>query len=212
MTTVTTRHSLRDELKVGNRCLLRVVGDAFLVKIIDVQTAYIRVTFPGKDYPVEGMQVILDFHDENGFNSYRTHVVRAPDRAGALTLVRPVEARRTSHRDSCRVPTDLTVQVKDQVHIRRYDAALHNLSGGGALIETNANYDFSTTVEVTLSLPNEPRHTIIGQIVHVADSRHRGNGSKLYGIRFIALTPETTQSLARYIWKRLREVYPTEEK
>jgi len=210
MTTVGGKNALENELRVGNRCLLHVVGDYFLVEILDVEKTWIRVSFPGKDYPVEGMQVTLDFHDVSGFNSYLSHVIKGPDRRGGLTLARPVDSRRNRHRDSCRVPTDLTVQVKDQVHVRRYDAALIDLSGGGALIETDAPFDFSTTIEMQLSLPGEPRHLVVGQIVHVADTgRHGAPDRRMFGVRFVALAPDVVHSVTAYVWRRLREVYPT---
>ena len=204
-------HSVNDELYVGNRCMLRVAGEHFLVKILDVQKTNIHVTFPGKEYPIEGLQVTLEFHDEHGFNSFPTHIVRGPEKAaGGLILARPVESRRTKYRDSCRVPTDLTVHVKDQVHVRRYDAALVNLGAGGALIVTPAQFDFSATVEMLLSLPGETRHTVIGHIVHTTGAAPRyGTADKIYGIRFVGMGPEVAESISRYVWNRLREIYPS---
>ncbi|MBM3289872.1 MAG: PilZ domain-containing protein [Candidatus Hydrogenedentes bacterium] len=211
MTSAGEKHSVNDELYVGNRCMLRVAGEHFLVGILEVQKAHIRVTFPGREYPIEGLQVTVEFHDELGFNSYRTHVVRGPETAGGgLILARPVESRRTQYRDSCRVPTDLTVQVKDQVHVRRYDAALVNLSAGGALIVTPAQFDFSTTVEMQLSLPGEPRYTLIGQVVHATGAPTRYNiTDKTYGVRFVSLEPDAARSITRYVWARLREIFPS---
>lgn len=211
MATSGTTRSVNQELYVGNRCMLRVAGDHFLVKILNVEKTQIRVTFPGREYPIEGLQVTLEFHDELGFNSYRSHIVRGPDRAdGGLVLARPVDSRRTKYRDSCRVPTDLTVHVKDQVHIRRYDAALVNVSAGGALIVTPAQFDFSSTIEMTLSLPGEPRHHLIGQVIHATGAPHKYNtNDKTYGIRFIDLPPDAVESINRYVLNRLREIYPT---
>lgn len=211
MTTGGGQLSINDQLKVGNHCMLRVAGEHFLVRILEVERTYIRVTFPGREYPIEGLQVLIEFHDEAGFNSFRTHIMQGPDKAaGALVLARPVESRRTKYRDSCRVPTDLTVHVKDQVHVRRYDASLANIGAGGALIVTPAQFDFSTTVEMQLSLPGELQHTIIAQIVHATGTPHTYNTQdKTYGIRFVSLEPEVAASITRYVWKRLREVYPT---
>ena len=211
MVTAGTSYSVNDELYTGNTCMLRVAGDHFLVKILDVEKTHIRVTFPGREYPIEGLQVMLEFHDEQGFNSYRSHIVRGPERAGGgLLLARPVDSRRTKYRDSCRVPTDLTVHVKDQVHIRRYDAALVNLSSGGALVVTPAQFDFASTVEMTLSLPGEPRHHLIGQVIHATGAPHKYNANdKTYGIRFLDLAPDAAESITRYVWNRLREIYPT---
>jgi hypothetical protein len=201
---------LRMEMRAGGSCLLNVIGQHFLVDLIEVGEESIRVTFPGKDYPVVGMLVHLDFHDAEGYDSYEAEVLEGPSRDGSgLVLTRPAESRRTQHRDACRVPTDLTVQVKDQVHVRRYDAALLNLSAGGALIETDAPFDFSTVLEVTLSLPGERQLRILGQVVHISNEARSPNPAvRMYGVRFISIDPDVRQAVSRYAWYRLREIYP----
>lgn len=198
------------EMRAGSSCLLNVLGQYILVDLLEVGEDTIRVSFPAKDYPVVGMVVHLDFHDAEGFDSYEAEVLEGPARADSgLVLSRPTESRRTQHRDACRVPTDLTVQVKDQVHVRRYDASLLNLSAGGALIETDAPFDFSTTLELTLSLPGESLLRVLGQVVHISDEAKRKEpGSRLFGVRFVSLDPEARQTVSRYAWYRLRELYP----
>ena len=200
------------ELRAGSTCLLNVIGQYFLVDLIEVGQDSLRVSFPGRDYPVPGMIVHLDFHDAEGYDSFEAEVLEGPDKADSgVLLSRPAASRRTQHRDACRVPTDLTVQIKDQVHVRRYDAGLLNLSAGGALIETDGPFDFSTTLELTLSLPGEPLLRILGQVVHIANESRVPSPSprRLFGVRFVSLDPETRQAISRYAWYRLRELYPT---
>jgi hypothetical protein len=211
-TGATTSEDLR--LQVGQNFLLNVVDEHFLVRITEIADGAIRVSFPGKDYPVEGMRVYLEFHDEAGFDCYPTRVLEGPrpDRDSIL-LEWPVASRRIQHRTAVRIPTDLTVQVRDQVHVRKYDAAVLNLSAGGALIRSDAPFDFSTTVEVTLSLPGEPAYTAVGQVVHVArpaelDRHHPGEF--LYGLRFISPDPSFERSIGRYVTQRLRQMYPAQ--
>ncbi|MCC6697366.1 MAG: PilZ domain-containing protein [Candidatus Hydrogenedentes bacterium] len=209
MSTKKSTDRMKMEMRQGSTCLLNVIGQYFLVEILELLPDSIRVSFPGRDYPVPGMIVHLDFHDMDGFDSFETEVLEGPSKSGpGLVVSRPSESRRTQHRDSCRVPTDLTVQVKDQVHVRRYDAALLNLSAGGALIETDAPFDFSTSLELTLSLPGEPLLRMLGQVVHVSDESTRPE-CRTFGIRFVALSPELRQSISRYAWHRLRELYPS---
>ena len=182
----------------------------FLVKILEVSPDTILVTFPGSDYPVEDMQVQLEFHDSNGYDRYRTRVLRGPraDEEGVI-LARPQESERMQHRDSCRIPTDLTVQIKDQIHVRKYDAALINLSAGGALIRTDADFAMDTTVEVRISLPGEAPCTLLGQVVHTTSLEQKDGLTALYGIRFVSVDPEIAQVLSRYVWKRIKEVHPS---
>lgn len=198
------------DLKVGARCLLGAMGQFFLVEIREVNDSSVRVTFPGRDYPVDGMTVTLDFHDADGFNSYSTEVIQGPSHtAGELLLKRPTHCHRTRHRQTARVPTDLAAQVKDQVHVRRYNAALLNISGGGALLECEAPFELGSTVEVTLSLPGEPLLHVLGKVAHVAESpRPAKSGIRVFGVNFMPLPPSASNSITAYIWRRLRELHP----
>lgn len=209
-----TRGGLAPDIAEGNRCLLSVMGQRFMVDVVEVSEESLRVTFPGRDYPVAGMAVDLEFHDPDGFNSYHAQVMVGPDEtSGGLVLTRPKEPRRAQHRDCCRVPTDLTVQVKDQVHVRRFDAELINLSAGGGLLSTRAQFDFSSTIEMTVSLPGEATRVILGSVVHVGEAEDNplmGGGKTIYGVRFIGLDSAAAQSIRRYIRERLRELYSEE--
>jgi hypothetical protein len=204
--------SQRNDIRVGNQCLLKVMNQHFMVEILRVDGTAIETSFPGSDYPIAGMGVDLQFHDKHGFNSYQTTVFEGPQQTGnTLLLNAQVRSSRAQHRDSCRVPTDLTVQAKDQVHVRRYDAALRNLSAGGALLETIGPFELGTTLEITLSLPGEPTHGVLGRVVHASnDARRKEGGARLLGVRFVSPDAHVVQSIVRYIWNRLRDLYPPE--
>jgi len=199
----------KTKLDVGMSCLLNVMGRHFLVKITEVGQDTLRVTFPAKDYPIEKLRADLEFYDQDGFYYYSTEVVQGPAEAGGcLVLTKPTELKRNLHRECCRVTTDLTVQVKDQVHVRRYDAGLVDLSAGGALIQTEAPFDFSTTIEMTLSLPGESTHVILGEVIHApGETPQEQSGARILGIRFTDVDAETSRTISRYIWRRLQEVY-----
>lgn len=197
---------------VGKSCLLNVMDEHFLVRIVEIGDDFIRVTFPGRDYPVEGMRVYLEFHDEGGFDCYPAFVLHgAGDGNDTIVLEKPTTHRRTHHRVSCRIPTDLTVQIRDQVHVRKYDAAVLNISSGGVLVRTNAPFDFNTTVEFNFSLPGEPQHSALGQVVHISmtDEPQSQADSQLLGIRFINPDPALVRSINRFVSTRLRDLYPS---
>ncbi len=200
------------KLEKGKTCLLNVTGRHFQVEILEVGSDTVRVTFPGRDYPVEGISAILEFHDSTGYTYYTTEVEQGPTlEDSGIVLRQRSEAKRSLHRDCFRAPTDLTVQIKDHEHVRKYDAALLNISGGGCLIKTEAEFDFSTMVDMTLSLPGESTTTVLGQIVHVAQSHAASRTpSHLYGVRFVDLAPDIEQMITRYMWDRLRDMYPPE--
>jgi Tfp pilus assembly protein PilZ len=194
----------------GNECLLNVAGRHFLVKILEVTVETVRVSFPARDYPVEGMCAYLEFHDDDGFYYHSSQVLKGPSAKGdGLALHRLSELKRSTHRRSFRVPTDLTVQVRDRAHVRKYNAALLNVSAGGALIQTEALFDFSTTIELTLSLPGEPTHLILSQVVHTsAGTAKAAPGVHHFGVRFVNIDPDAEQSITRFVWKRLQDIYP----
>jgi len=207
--TVDTAARERVKFRPDDACLLTVMDGHYMVKVLEVTDVHVRVSFPGMDYPVEGMPVELEFHDDRGFFCYQTEVIQGPRRAGDGVLLRcPTECARNEHREFCRVPTDLAAQVRDQIHLRKYTAPLWNLSCGGALINTDAAFDLGTTVELTMSLPSEPELTLLGHVMHVSRlGQERPGPTWVYGIRFLALDSDQQKALTSYIWRRLKEIY-----
>ena len=198
------------KIEKGAECLLNFVGRHFKSRILEVGPETFRVTFPGRDYPVPGLNIVLEFHDDLGFYYMPTLVVEGPqNQPGGITLRKAAEVKRSTHRDSFRVPTDLTVRVRDHIHVRRYDAALVNISAGGALLRSDAPWDFSSTLEITLSLPGEPLYTLLGQVMHIATCTRCGQQpERVFGVKFIGIDPEIERAVTRYIFTRLPELYP----
>ena len=199
-------------LSVGTQCMLHVTGRHFLVRVVDVDNDLVRLTFPGKDYPIEGMRGEIQLHDEEGFFYYPVVVVEGPMLKGSGIRVRKMGGlKRSRHREACRVPTDLTVQVKDEAHVRLYNALLLNVSAGGAFIQTDAPFDYSTTAEITISLPGEPTHGIRCRIVDVLPACETARSTdKRFCVRFLDIDPDAEKSITRYVWERLHQMYPTE--
>ncbi|NIA13377.1 MAG: hypothetical protein GWP08_04795 [Nitrospiraceae bacterium] len=203
--------SAGETLAKGVECLLNVTGRHFKVTVQSVQGDWVRVSFPAKDYPVPGMSAVLEFHDEVGFTYYTTIVESGPpDAEGAIALRLQGDAQRSTHRGCYRASTDLTVHVREQNHVRQYDASLVNISGGGGLIRTCAEFDYTSVVEVTLSLPGESTFMVQAQVVHVDHAPNHGDSpSRYYGLRFVDVEPDVEQAITRYMWDRLRELYPS---
>jgi Tfp pilus assembly protein PilZ len=199
-------------LSVGTQCMLHVTGRHFLVRVVDVDNDLVRLTFPGKDYPIEGMRGEIQLHDEEGFFYYPVVVVEGPMLKGSGIRVRKMGGlKRSRHREACRVSTDLTVQVKDEAHVRLYNGLLLNVSAGGAFIQTDAPFDYSTTVEITISLPGEPTHGIRSRIVDVLPACETARSTdKRFCVRFLDIDPDAEKSITRYVWERLHQMYPTQ--
>lgn len=197
------------QLTEGSQCFLYVTGRHFLVRVVAIEDDAVRVTFPGKDYPIDGMRADMEFHDDTGFCYYSTEVIRGPSpNEEGILLRRPDELKRSVHRSSCRIQTDLTVQIKDHEHVRRYNASLQNISVGGALIQSDAPFDFSTIVEMDLSLPGESPHNILCQIAQIVPSASpQDTHLRQMCLRFVEMPANADLSISHFIWRRLQETY-----
>lgn len=199
------------EIAVGVNCLLTVTDRRFVVEIVEVRDDTIRITFPGIDYPIQGMLVDIEFHDHTGFSYYQTKVVQGPHKEGdGVILERPTDASRSQHRDSCRVPTDLVGQWKLERGGESYEARISNVSTGGAMIQSPGCFEVGMTLELALALPGEPDHILSAQILHAGGPKvEAGEEIYTYGTRFTGYEPGAGRSVTRFIWGRLKELYPS---
>ena len=207
----TTIRAADSHFQAGTRCLLVLMGHRFLVSIIRVAPETIRLSFPTGDFPVEGMRVELEFHDEAGYASYETEILEGPRQVGdGLLVKRPSEMNRNQHRSSWRVPTDLEADLKGHVHPRRYRVRVLNLSAGGLLGCAETPLVLGDTVELSLALPGFEQAALTAQVVHTAAAGGAEAGQTLVGLQFVALDPAVRTGISRYLWRRLRELYPSD--
>ncbi|MBI2433039.1 MAG: PilZ domain-containing protein [Candidatus Hydrogenedentes bacterium] len=197
---------------IGNRALLVFMGQRFLVTILSSDAEKIRISFPVSDFPIEGMYVTLEFHDETGFASYETEVVEAARQPGdGLALKRPPAMTRTHHRTSWRIPADFSVEMKDHVHPRRTEAPVINLSAGGLLVRSAVAFDAGDNMDLYFRLPgDEQPHAAVGQVVYVNAAPLPKDKAYQVGIKFVGADPVVSRSVSQYIWRRLRELHPHE--
>jgi len=195
------------DVRAGARGFLIVLDERFVVTVLEVGHDSLLASFPGGDCPAEDMHAVLEFHDPTGYNTYDTSIVGRPIQSGsAVLLAKPLGYRRMQHRTGCRVPTDLTVQVRDADSLRCYDAALIDISNGGGLIETRAPLKKDALAVATLSLPEEPVYRLTARVVHVVDDPSYGpRGVHLYGLAFIETPPEVDNGIHRYARHQLEE-------
>lgn len=197
------------QFAVGSQCFLNAMGEHFLVDVLEVRGDVIRVSFPARDYPVEGMRVDLEVHNDTGYCRYPAIVMDSPEHTEAkgLKLKIAKQPRFARHRDTCRVPTDLTVQVKEAGRPRRHNAELVNLSSGGAGICCGAPLAEGSDVDIEISLPGERVHNLRGTVLHERPSDRCGN-AKHFGVRFRHSDDAVTAALARFIGQRVHDLYP----
>jgi hypothetical protein len=198
--------------EIGNRALLVFMGQRFLVTILSADYGELRLSYPVSDFPVEGMYVNLEFHDEAGYAAYESEVVRPALQPGdGLVVKRPPAVVRTHHRHCWRVPTDFRVEVKDHVHPRRAEAPAINISAGGMLLRSLIAYNPGNNVDMHFRLPGDALlHTAVGMVVHSAPVPEARDNALHVGVKFVDLDPGTAKCISQYIWRRLRELHPTD--
>jgi len=193
----------------GSRGKLNVMGKRLGVEVLDVNDHGIRVSFPFSDCPPQGIPVELDIPSNHGYDRYRAIVAHEPETAYAAGLLLNDPTRcepEVAQRGHCRVPTDLTVQVREAPHPRRYDAFVLNLSTGGALLQSELSASPGHELAIDLSLPCHGVESIPARVVYAAPEgesldRH------LLGVRFENQNLDTATAISEYIDHCLQTIY-----
>ncbi len=194
----------------GERCILLIMEERYLVSVLSVAEDRLRVSYPSSHFPVEGMYILLEFHDEEGYSLYESEVLETPkDHGDGLILRLPHADRRTSHRRTWRVDADLRCQFKDHVHPRRHEAQVTNISAGGMQLQTDTDLGIGHNIDIELEMPGRGTHHILGIVAHLMVSEDtQSRGIVQAGIRFLNPEPETSRALTEYIWKQVHKLHP----
>ena len=193
----------------GNRCLLLLMDQRYLITIQKADDDSLTVSFPIRDFPVEGMRVDLEFHDTEGYTRFASEVMVAPKAQGdSLVLRRPPELMRTYHRGSWRVPVDFKASVKGHVHPRRLNVPVINLSTGGVLLLTDAEMNAGDMMEIILPVSTLKNDPLTCKVVHRADAEQSLGGLVQVGCTFVSPDPTNIKAISDYILERLKELGP----
>lgn len=197
-------------LEVGNEGYLRVLDGRYLVEVLGVEENDVWVSFPGVDYPPEGVGAHLEFYSGSGYVMYHTQVKRGPKREGdGVVLERSETADERKHRTSWRVPTEFTVVIREIDRFKRYTAIVDNLSSGGALIRAFPEFPLRTRLELTMKLKDDTEHALESKVVFVQEASALRKGPSLeYGLSFTEVPPGAKRAITEFLYKRIRELYP----
>lgn len=198
------------DVAVGDKCLVTVADQRFMVSILAIQEDSIHVSFPGIDYPVAGMRIDAEFHGDDSFATYSLRVVRGPETEGdGIVFERPTEKRQMKHRGSVRVETNMPVQIRRLSEVKYSPARAVNLSTGGALLESAQVFALRDTLDLKLELLDGETHTVQTEVLHIGRSEEAGDEPVfLYGTRFVGHEPGAGRAITKFIWNRLKELYP----
>lgn len=198
------------ELAPGTQCLITVLDRHFMVDVLEVGAGSVHLSFPGADYPADGMFVELEVHDEKGFAYYRAEVLRGPRNDGDGVIVKTPEGpSRHMHRACCRVRTDIAAVVRDPANVKKYKSRIENMSSGGILLAAPGQFKMHDAVEVDFELGDLGELHVLGEVVHLTQATSdRDRNLHLYGLRFVGLDPQAKGRITEYIWERMRENPP----
>lgn len=203
------RTSAVSGINLAGRCLLLLTGQRFLVSVLTVGEDWIKVTFPAADFPIEGMYVTLEFHDDEGFTVFESEVLESPREPGdGLTLRLPDDAHRNSHRTAWRVPANFNASIKGHVHPRVHEVEVIDVSSGGLQVSTQIDLAMGENVDVSFRLPGGDEHKALGAVAHVIRPQSDTQAPLHAGIRFINPEPETVRALKAYIRQRIAQLGP----
>ena len=193
----------------GGRCLLLITGQRFLVSVLSVGEDWIKVTFPAADFPIEGMFVTLEFHDDEGYTVFESEVLQSPLEPGdGLTLRLPETRQRNSHRTAWRVPADFRASIKGHVHPRVHEVPVLDVSAGGLQVSADMDLALGENVDISFRLPGLGEHKVLGSVAHVVRLENDAKAPLRAGIRFINPENETTHALKHYIRTRVAQLGP----
>jgi len=196
--------------QTGNRGLMVLLGQRYLVAIQSVARDTVTVSFPVQDFPVDGMHVDIEFHDKDGCIRFETEVLKGPQGPGDGVVLRiPAEAQQVQHRTRWRISADFEARIKDHVHPRVHQVPVVNVSAGGMLIRTMVDLKVGDDLDVAFTLPDGSAIRTVAQTVHVAGPEEvMGSRASLVGLRFIGLGESEQRTLTNYVWQRIRALGP----
>lgn len=189
-------------LRANTEGFLRTMGRLHLVRVLGTSEDTFWVTFPGADYPVEGMAVDLEFHEERGFYIYHTRVVIGPRKPGDGIVLRRTESLEfRQHRREWRVPVDLKAGLLAANNGRACTAQLLNLGSGGAMLRTPLQFELGDMVQIRLQIRRHRALLLPAQVIRIeTDGR--------FALRFIDVPASDVRDLIHFVWERIRETYP----
>ena len=190
----------------GVRALLMVLDQRYLVSVLKVHEDSILLTSPTRQFPIEGMQITLEFHDEAGYTSYVAEVLREPrDIGDGLLVSLPQNARINRHREFWRVPVSLKATLKSHVHPQRIQAEVNNLSAGGILVNTANRFADDEVLDIFIDLPGMENEVMVGKVIHSAPGSLKNTQFQV-GISFISPDPVLLGFITKYIRNRIWEM------
>ena len=99
-----------------------------------------------------------------------------------------------------RVPAEMTRQASNRTDDdKRAKSFLYDISGGGAMVETQLKLEIGETVTIRFELPGSTQMTIKCTVLRVSDLTHRRRRA---GLRFNSATADERAEILRWVFSK----------
>ncbi len=189
----------------GARCIVTVNAVRYTAEVVASGHDTAGVICRESEFLADaGDEADLEFLDAQYRVVYHMQVVVAPSKPGdGMILQRAASAAYARRRRTWRVSLESPVAICRDGAVQSHEGRVINLSTEGALVAASAPIAVGEMITLYLALPGEPEHAIATRVVR----REEGEPPR-FGVRFAAVSPEARQSLTRFMWARLRVLYP----
>lgn len=197
-------------LEKGRRVQLVWAGRHWSSEILAVADDTLSVAYLAEEPLGAGALIDLECRFVSGYALYHMHVVIPPCRPGDEMIVRR-SGNITCHerRRTWRVPVNAPLSFRRHAGDLLMEGWLIDLSAEGALIETNE--PLTTQDILDLPLPLETEYALVsGRVTRKIPPENGEDRPARFGVWFTETTPVARGVLTRFLWSRIRVLYPRE--
>lgn len=189
----------------GARCIVTVGGVRYAAEVVASGHDTAGVICRESEFLADaGDDADLEFLDVQCRVVYHMQVVVAPSKPGdGMILQRAASAAYARRRRTWRVSLEAPVTISREGAGQSLECRVINLSTEGALLAAKAPIAIGEMITLYLALPGEAEHAIATRVL-----RREEGEPPCYGVRFAAVSPEARHALTRFMWARLRALYP----
>jgi hypothetical protein len=187
---------------LGAPCVVNVNGKRHASQVLGVAQDTVWVRLPELGYSVVALPVDLELSEQANTSCYHMQVVLESDRGAILQRTGMLRAQQ---RVAWRIPVSFMSKMWRGQSKETHPVHVLDLSLGGALVKARANFQLGSYASAVISLPHERPHTVMCQILRGIPQT---DGTRLYGLAFQHLPPQTLRVLTVFLWKEIRKRYP----
>lgn len=187
-----------------------VLTSTITSQLIDKKDKKLYISNPikrGISYPLyRGQQIkIIFYRDEKGIYSFLGEVIQRIDIKFPIYIVKPLSfEEKIQRRFYYRLRILTKVLIKNLNENTWVEGLTKDLSGGGLKIVTNKIFKLGEKVECIISLDENERVDVVGEVVR--EARDFTTNEYEIGIKFIDISETARNEIIAFIFKKQREL------